>query len=272
MQVKNRKHQYNGRCAAQKDATDGNTIDKTNSGHGSSQGNYCQGRFGHHSSVLEALQIESCQFEFMSQHLVFANCVPLVLKFFNQNITEYVTMKNNIPLWDFPSCVIGEQPELSAESIVFSADVTDKPYSWRNVFSCINLLRILNKLIKWKHSRVMMLVVFKSAPILKKTLKVRHAMMQLYVLKLLKMQTKYFGRQWRKSNMKTMSAIYSKVRHRLNDDWAFGNDLESRPWDFQAEECTLRACVDRFNLRRYPEATQKRTYPLLHFFYDHKSL
>ena len=51
----------------------------------------------------------------------------------------------------------------------------------------------------------------------------KHAMMQLYVLKLLKMQTKYLGRQWRKSNMKTMSAIYTKVRHRLNDDWAYGN-------------------------------------------------
>ena len=24
------------------------------------------------------------QFEFMSQHLVFANCIPLILKFFNQ--------------------------------------------------------------------------------------------------------------------------------------------------------------------------------------------
>ncbi|XP_055910947.1 striatin-interacting protein 1 homolog [Eupeodes corollae] len=196
------------------------------------------------------------QFEFMSQHLVFANCIPLVLKFFNQTITEYVSSENAIPLLDFPSCVIGEQPELTCgESVVYGDN--SLAYSWRNVFSCINLLRILNKLIKWKHSRVMMLVVFKSAPILKKTLKVRHAMMQLYVLKLLKMQTKYLGRQWRKSNMKTMSAIYAKVRHRLNDDWAFGNDLESRPWDFQAEECTLRACVDRFNLRRYPEAMQK---------------
>lgn len=68
-----------------------------------------------------------------------------------------------------------------------------------------------------------MLIVFKSAPILKRTLKVRHAMMQLYVLKLLKMQTRYLGRQWRKTNMKTISAIYAKVRHRLNDDWAYGN-------------------------------------------------
>lgn len=119
------------------------------------------------------------------------------------------------------------------------------------MFSCTNLLRILNKLCKWKHSRIMMLVVFKSAPILKRTLKVKHAMMQLYVLKLLKMQTKYLGRQWRKTNMKTMSAIYQKVRHRLNDDWAYGNDPDARPWDFQAEECALRACVDRFNSRRY---------------------
>ena len=68
-----------------------------------------------------------------------------------------------------------------------------------------------------------MLVVFKSAPILKRALKVKHAMMQLFILKLLKMQTKYLGRQWRKSNMKTMSAIYQKVRHRLTDDWAYGN-------------------------------------------------
>ena len=42
-------------------------------------------------------------------------------------------------------------------------------------------------------------------------MQVKHAMLQLYVLKLLKMQTKYLGRQWRKANMKTMSAIYQKV-------------------------------------------------------------
>ncbi|XP_046580531.1 striatin-interacting protein 1 homolog isoform X1 [Haliotis rubra] len=195
------------------------------------------------------------QFEFMSQHLVFANCIPLVLKFFNQNILSYVSAKNSIPALDFPNCVIGDQPELTAENIFTSEEAQEngdsQPYCWRNLFSCINLLRILNKLTKWKHSRTMMLVVFKSAPILKRALKVKHAMMQLYILKLLKMQTKYLGRQWRKSNMKTMSAIYQKVRHRLGDDWAYGNDMDARPWDFQAEECALRACVDRFNNRRY---------------------
>lgn len=199
------------------------------------------------------------QFEFMSQHLVFANCIPLVLKFFNQNIMAYVGAKNVIPILDFPACVIGDQPELTADSLEIGDSAQ---FSWRNIFSCINLLRILNKLTKWKHSRIMMLVVFKSAPILKRTLKVRHAMMQLYVLKLLKMQTKYLGRQWRKSNMKTISAIYQKVRHRLNDDWAFGNDLDARPWDFQAEECALRTSVDRFNNRRYSQVTDSEFEPV----------
>ena len=37
----------------------------------------------------------------------------------------------------------------------------------------------------------------------------------------------------------------------MNDDWAFGNNVDSRPWDFQAEECALRSAVDRFNNSRY---------------------
>jgi len=47
---------------------------------------------------------------------------------------------------------------------------------------------------------------------------------QLYVLKLLKMQARYLGRIWRKSNMDIISAIYLRVRHRLNDDWVRGGE------------------------------------------------
>ena len=32
---------------------------------------------------------------------------------------------------------------------------------------------------------------------------------------------------------------------------SFYSDVESRPWDFQAEECSLRCAVDQFNHRRY---------------------
>ncbi|GBM17905.1 Striatin-interacting protein 1 [Araneus ventricosus] len=199
--------------------------------------------------LLKHLKINHVyQFEYMSQQLMFANCIPLVLKFFNQNIMSYVGAKNTISVIDFPACVIGETPEVTEETLEMG---DQQPYCWRNLFTCINLLRLLNKLTKLKHSRIMMLVVFKSAPILKRALKVKHGMMQLYVLKLLKMQMRYLGRQWRKSNMKTMSAIYQKVRHMLNDDWAYGNDLDARPWDYQAEEFALQASINRFHNRRY---------------------
>ncbi|CAH8570944.1 Striatin-interacting protein 2 [Schistosoma haematobium] len=189
------------------------------------------------------------QFEYVSQYLVFANCIPLILKFFNQEITFYITSKNTLSCLEFPARLIGEQEALSID-MVFGDWVS---CCWRNMFSCINLLRILNMLTKWKHSRIMLLVVFKSAPILKRALRVRHAMLQLYVLKLLKLQSRYFGRQWRKNNMSIMSAIYQKVRHRLTDDWAYGNDVDALPWQFQVEECSLRTNVDQFNRRRYSD-------------------
>jgi hypothetical protein len=189
------------------------------------------------------------QFEFMNQHLLFANCVPLILKFFNLNVASFIQSKNNHIQLDFPNCVIGMQPEIDADELE-SGDGTTV-FRWRNVFSCINLLRTLNKLTKYKRSRVMMLVIFKSAPILKKILRIKQAMLQFYALKLLKMQTRHLGRQWRKTNMSTMSAIYQKVRHRLNDDWAFGNEQEAQAWDFQSDECALRAKIDRYNQRKY---------------------
>lgn len=58
-------------------------------------------------------------------------------------------------------------------------------------------------------------------------------------------QTRYLGRNWRRSNMKTISAIYRSVRHHLHDDWAYGNDLDARPWDFQQQVGQMRGEKDR---------------------------
>lgn len=200
------------------------------------------------------------QFEYMSQHLVFANCIPLVLKFFNQNMMQYISARNNFPSLNFPACVlIPHEGEMTME--VSESTTTNSGFCWRNLFSCINLVRILQKLTKWKHFRTVMLVVFRSAPILKRALKVRHPMMQLYILKLLKVQTKYLGRNWRRSNMKTISAIYRRVRHHLHDDWAYGNDLDARPWDFQQQEFALKASIEHFNTTYYSSEPQVPTDP-----------
>ncbi|XP_074919675.1 striatin-interacting protein 2 isoform X4 [Chelonoidis abingdonii] len=100
------------------------------------------------------------QFEYVSQHLVFANCIPLILKFFNQNIMSYITAKNSISVLDYPHCTVHELPELTAESLEAG---DNNQFCWRNLFSCINLLRLLNKLTKWKHSRTMGVRVAKNS-------------------------------------------------------------------------------------------------------------
>ena len=54
--------------------------------------------------------------------------------------------------------------------------------------------------------------------------------------------------------MKIISAIYRRVRHPLHDDWAYGNDLDAKPWDFQTEELALKTCVEHFNSLYYDES------------------
>ncbi|CAG9529784.1 unnamed protein product [Cercopithifilaria johnstoni] len=197
------------------------------------------------------------QFEYIGQHLVFANCIPLILKFMDQNMVRYIQSKHELRPYNYPHAPLyyvrnhEEWPVLDINNVEDSDSQSPSYYLWRNVFSAINLLRVLNKLTKWKHARTMMLVVFKSAPILKRSLRVKLAVFQLYVLKLLKMQARYLGRQWRRTNMEIMSAIYAKVRHRLNDDWAYANETRSKSWDFQNEEAALKTAVERFNSRRY---------------------
>ncbi len=72
---------------------------------------------------------------------------------FFQNQTTFF----RIPPLDFPTCVIGPQPELTAD--LFDVPETEN-YCWRNMFSSINLLRILNKLTKGKHARTMVKIYF----------------------------------------------------------------------------------------------------------------
>uniref|UniRef100_A0A1I7Y4Z8 Rab-GAP TBC domain-containing protein n=1 Tax=Steinernema glaseri TaxID=37863 RepID=A0A1I7Y4Z8_9BILA len=197
------------------------------------------------------------QFENFSRHLLFANCIPLILKFLDQNMCRYVQAKNELVPYNYPQAPLhyvrnhDQWPNLNMDNVDESEQHAQRYFVWRNVFATINLLRVLNKLTKWKHVRTMMLVVFKSAPILKRTLRVRLGILQLYVLKLLKMQARYLGRQWRRTNMEIISAIFSKVRHRLNDDWAYANETRSKSWDFQMEERALKYAIEKFNARRY---------------------
>ena len=48
-----------------------------------------------------------------------------------------------------------------------------------------------------------------------------------------------------------MKLVYLYLGYLIRFILNFCSDMDARPWDFQAEECALRACVDRFNNRRY---------------------
>uniref|UniRef100_A0A7I4Y450 Protein FAM40A n=1 Tax=Haemonchus contortus TaxID=6289 RepID=A0A7I4Y450_HAECO len=197
------------------------------------------------------------QFEYLSQHIVYGNGIPLLLKFLDQNMTRYVQSRYEIYPYNYPQAPLhyvrnrDEWPVLNSENVEGNENERrGMYYMWRNMFSSINLIRVLNKLVKGKQSRVMMLMVFKSAPILKRSLKIRLGLFQFFILKALKMQSRYLGRQWRKSNMDIMSAIYNKVRHRMTDDWAFANEMR-KSYDYHCEESELKAAVERFHSRRY---------------------
>ncbi|CAI5442469.1 unnamed protein product [Caenorhabditis angaria] len=197
------------------------------------------------------------QFEFICQQIVYVNGIPLILKFLDQNTTKYIQSRHEIYAYNYPQCLYhyvrnGEEwPILTQDNIEEPRSPYAGPYfMWRNVFYTINLVRLLNKLVKGKNDRVKMLMAFKSAPILKRLLKVRVSILQLYILKAIKMQSRFLGRQWRKTNMATISAIYSRVRHRMTDDWAFSSDIK-RKCDYQKEDNLIKASIERFHSRRY---------------------
>lgn len=53
------------------------------------------------------------------------------------------------------------------------------------------------------------------------------------------------------------------VRHRFHDDWAYGNELESKQTlDSQAEEAALKRVILRFNKRRYTNEPDVEFAPL----------
>jgi len=95
-------------------------------------------------------------------------------------------------------------------------------FSSRHFHTSISLLRILQKLTRGKSHRVLLLVSFKSAQILRRILRVPEPMLRLYVLKLFKSQVPYCGRKWRQSNMRVITAIYLHCRPELRDEWLAG--------------------------------------------------
>jgi hypothetical protein len=126
-------------------------------------------------------------------------------------------------------------------------------FSWRNFFSSINFLRVMQKICKNKAHRNLLLVQYKSSNILKKSLKIPQPELRLYTLKLFKNQVPFCGRKWRQGNMRVITAVYLHCRPELRDDWLAGSDVDAEVEEALPLEQALRALTHWHNIKRYPD-------------------
>ncbi|KAH8682794.1 pheromone-dependent cell cycle arrest protein-like protein Far11 [Tricladium varicosporioides] len=165
---------------------------------------------------------------------------------------------DNLPALAFQDGQTGGRREIP-EVDELGYPTTDPPaepiteFSWRNFFSSINFLRVMQKICKNKAHRNLLLVQYKSSNILKKSLKIPQPELRLYTLKLFKNQVPYCGRKWRQGNMRVITAVYLHCRPELRDDWLAGSDVDAEVEEALPLEQALRALTHWHNIKRYPD-------------------
>ncbi|CCJ31137.1 unnamed protein product [Pneumocystis jirovecii] len=121
--------------------------------------------------------------------------------------------------------------------------------SWRNLFSLVNHLRILQKLMKKKTYRNLILIQKKTWIHLQKLTKITNDIVELYTLKLFKGQIPYYNKKWKQNNMKIITSIYLRCRPELQDDWVSPVEV-----DVNIEESlerALRLLISFYNFYHY---------------------
>ena len=124
-------------------------------------------------------------------------------------------------------------------------------YSFRNFFSAINFLHVMQKITRDKAHRCLLLVQYKSSAILRKAIRIPDPHLRLYTLKLFKSQVPYCGRKWRQTHMRIITAIYLYCRPELRDDWLAGSAVEAEVEEALPREQALRGLTHWWHLKHY---------------------
>ncbi|KAK7205438.1 hypothetical protein BZA70DRAFT_158471 [Myxozyma melibiosi] len=189
----------------------------------------------------------------------------------------------------------GTEAEKTVEEVLMQDEVS--VFSRRNLFSSINLLKVFQKIVKNKAYRHLSLLAIKVPNALRKTLRISQYDARLYALKIIKGQVPYCGRKWRHANMRVITAVYLYCRQDLRDNWLAGVDSGAAgsggngagtgagggsggggggggagsigggevggalsAEDSYPKEVALRALVQFYNMRRYPESIDALSY------------
>ncbi|CEP13935.1 hypothetical protein [Parasitella parasitica] len=185
------------------------------------------------------------KYEYISQLLADSGCMLLILKMIGlQEVTEMVSARTDVPYYCFFDYNINR-------AVIENKKEENLYTNRRNMYCSINHLRILQMLTKHKSHRIMLLVQYKSAAILKRLLKIAHPTLEQYVLKLFKSQVPFLGRKWKSQNMKIISAIYLNCKTVLQDDWISKLNADEDVDDGKMEEQNLRILTRLYNGERY---------------------
>ncbi|CAO3634260.1 unnamed protein product [Cunninghamella blakesleeana] len=188
------------------------------------------------------------KFEYISQLLVDSGCILLIMKIMGlQDMAGLVASQTDLPNYRLYKPKVNKQEEKVEVDEEESSLYTNE----RNMFWVINLLRVLQKLTKWKPQRIMLMVQYKSSAIFRKILKISHPVMEVCTLKILKSQVAYQSKKWRSNNMKIISAIYLKCKTSLNDDWIYKPNLEEDLINGKEEEINVRLLSQLYHGERY---------------------
>jgi hypothetical protein len=191
---------------------------------------------GKHVSLIVLLlmqQFKLCSAlhsEYFSQLLVDSNAILLALKTLMVDPKTTLSRSPDLPFQRFTDWFL--QPDLLNSSAADSPSQRQQLHPETTICPqtlCIyiNILRLVQKLVKRRTERVKILLHFKAHIPLKKLHTVRQPELTRYLMKIFKGLIPFMVRKWRQSHMKIITAIYTTLRPDLCADWIRYLDLNS---------------------------------------------
>lgn len=170
----------------------------------------------------------------------FNNCMGNDVKPYKFNLI------NKIKLSDLPV-------ELDEHNNSNIANIETFNSNWCKIFS--DALVIMNKVLTKNFTqRILTINELKPSEIFK-MLVMNYSNPHLCqpIFKILKKLIPYQGRKWKSVNMDLISLIYLNCKLNLRDNWLSGKDLENDFNNSFDQEISLRALLQFYNLRKYPD-------------------
>ncbi|RKP10702.1 hypothetical protein THASP1DRAFT_27500 [Thamnocephalis sphaerospora] len=190
--------------------------------------------------------------EHVSQMLVEHNFLPLSLKLLGQqDAVALCRASNEIEQYCFLShCTrrVKVKPTVTMEPPL-PGEPNKQLACWRNCFTVMNFLRVLQSLAKRRAHRILLMLQYKAPAVLKRVLKVAHEAVQRHAYKVCKSFIPYAGQKWwcTVANMRVVTGVYLNCRQDLRDEWLIGNEHEADNDDALAQEQALRALASFYN-------------------------